>query len=226
MDMTSTDMIDQVHIDDREYAINRLKGRLAGDSDIPNTSSYRINTKNGEIKWIESYSKTITYQNKFADLALLMDVTEQKLAQEKLRESEERLKFLVSSNPAIIYTSKVAGDYGATFISDNVQKKWGYSSEDFINDSEFWLNKVHPDDREQVLKELSDLREKEGVGIYDYRFKLKDGTYHWMRDEVELLKDKDGNPIETIGSVIDITERKIAEQKLKESEEKYRHLYE
>ena len=225
MEWSPKELLNYIHPEDRKQAIEYLKGRQKGDSNLPPYSSYRTITKSGKIKWVDSYSKTITYQNKFADLALLMDVTEQKLAQEKLRESEERLKFLVSSNPAIIYTSKVAGDYGATYISDNVQKKWGYSSEDFINDSEFWLNHIHPDDKKHVLKKLSELFEKESM-VYDYRFKFKDGTYHWMRDEVELIKDKERNPIEIIGSVIDITERKIAEQKLKESEEKYRLLFE
>jgi len=158
-------------------------------------------------------------------LISMVDITERKKAEEKLKESEERFKYLVSSSPAIIYTSKISGNYGATFISDNVQNKWGYSSEAFISNSDFWLNHVHPDDKEYVLSILSDLLEKEYI-MYDYRFKLNDGTYHWMHDEVELLKDTDGNPIETIGSVIDITERKIADHKLRESEEKYRSFIE
>jgi PAS domain S-box-containing protein len=223
---TPLELIEQVYIEDREIAKNRLKGRLAGDPSLPNTASYRITAKNGEIKWVESYSKIISYQDRFADLALVMDITQDNLAKEKLKESEERLKFLVTNNPAIIYTSKVAGDFGATFISDNVQKKWGYSSEDFVSNSEFWLNHIHPDDKEHVLLALSRLIEKGHIVVYDYRFKLKDGSYRWMRDEGKLVKDEQGNPIETIGSVIDITDRKIAEQKLKESEEKYRHLFE
>jgi len=215
-----------IHPDDRNWVLEQLRKKQSGSKDYITNYQYRIINKSGEIRWLDNYSKTIDYMSKPADLISVIDITDRKNAEQMLRESEERLKFLVSSNPAIIYTSKVAGDYGATFISDNVQKKWGYSPEVFINDSEFWLNKIHPDDREHVLKEISDLFKKEGVVIYDYRFKLKDGTYHWMRDEVELLKDKEGNLIETIGSVTDITERKITEQKLIESEEKYRHLYE
>jgi PAS domain S-box-containing protein len=226
MNWTAADLIEQIFFEDREHARNRLMGRLAGKPNIPISDIYRINTKSGKTKLIESYSKTVTYQEKNANLALIMDITEQKLAQEKLKESEERLKFLVTNNPAIIYTSKVAGDYGATFISDNVQKEWGYSSEDIVSNSEFWLNHIHPDDKEHALSAVSDIIEKGRIVVYDYRFKLKDGSYRWMRDEAKLVKDEQGNPIETVGSVIDINERKIAEEKLKESEEKYRHLYE
>ena len=226
MDLSPIKIFDFVHPKDRIWVLEQLRKKQSGLKDYLTDYQFRIINRSGEIRWIDIHSRSVDYMGRPADLISVTDITERKHAEQKLKESEERFKFLVSSNPAIIYTSKVTGDYGATFISNNVQKKWGYSSEDFINDSEFWLNKVHPDDREHVLTELSDMLEKDYVGIYEYRFKLKDGTYHWMRDEIELLKDKEGNPIEIIGSVIDITERKIAEQKLKESEEKYRHLYE
>ena len=158
-------------------------------------------------------------------IAIATDITESREAEEKLRESEERLKYLVSSSPTMIYSSRASGDFGATFISENVYEQTGYTPENFIIDLEFWLSKIHPKDKERVLFELSDLPEKEHL-IYDYRFKFKDGTYHWMRDEVKLVKDENGNPIETIGSWIDITDRKMAEERIKESEEKYRHLFE
>ncbi len=226
MHLSPIKIFDLIHPKDRIWVLEQLEKKQRGLKDYLTNYQFRIINKSGEIRWIDIYSRSVDYMGRPADLISVTDITERKHAEQKLKESEERFKFLVSSNPAIIYTSKVVGDYGATFISDNVLKKWGYSSEDFMNNSEFWLNKIHPDDKEHVLTELSDLIEKEFVAIYDYRFKLKNGTYHWMRDEVELLKDNEGNPIEAIGSVIDITERKIAEQKLKESEEKYRHLFE
>ncbi|MFX1481328.1 MAG: PAS domain S-box protein, partial [Promethearchaeota archaeon] len=159
------------------------------------------------------------------DLVLisLIDITERKNAEQRLKESEERFKYLVSSSPAIIYTSKTTGDYGATFISNNVEEIWGYDPKNFIEDSEFWLNNILPDDREFVLTKLLTLEEKDHI-IYEYRLKLNDNKYHWMRDEVMLIRDEVGNPIETIGSVIDITDRVNVEQELKKSEEKYKNL--
>ncbi|MBY8982706.1 MAG: PAS domain-containing protein, partial [Candidatus Lokiarchaeota archaeon] len=153
------------------------------------------------------------------------DITELKKAEVKLRESEERFKYLVSSSPAIIYTSRITGDYGATFISDNVKNLWGYDSKSFTEDPGFWLSSVHPDDKERVLSILSELIDKEHI-IYDYRCKIMNSTYRWMRDEVYLLKDNAGNPLEAIGSEIDITDRKLSEQKLMESEEKFRSIAE
>ena len=149
------------------------------------------------------------------------NITKRKEIEEKLKESEERFKYLISSNPAVIYTSKVSGDYGATFISDNSVSLWGFEPKNFVENSEFWLDHIHPDDREPVLSILSELSDKDHI-IHDYRFKVRNDTYRWMLDEVFLIRDDSGNPKEIIGSVIDITDRKISELKLKESEEKYR----
>ena len=142
-----------------------------------------------------------------------------KITEQQLKQSKERFRYLISTSPAIIYTSRPSSDFGATFISDNVKEKWGYDPDEFIKDSNFWINHIHPNDREIVIESLSELNGKKKV-IYEYRFKLKDNTYHWMRDEVKLVVDKRGNPIETIGSVIDITKRKEAEVELLKSEKK------
>ncbi len=171
------------------------------------------------------YFEVNVYPIKEGILCIGKNATEEKEIERKLKESEERFKYLVSSNPAIIYTSKASGNYGATFISDNVEDKWGYEPDYFVKDSEFWLNHIHADDKEHVLTELSKLFDK-GHITHEYRFKLNNGTYQWMRDEVMLMRDDSGNPVEIIGSVIDITDRVKAEEKLKESEEKFRTIAE
>ncbi len=174
-----------------------------------------IKRSDDKISWVNvSAAPLIDDNNKlFGVVGTFTDISEQKLAKEKLTKSEEKFKFLISSSPTMIYTSKVSGDFGATFISKNVNEIAGYNPEDFINNSEFWIEHVHTDDKERVLSTLEELFEKEAL-IYDYRFKFADGTYHWMRDEVKLIKDKDGNPIETIGSWTDISDIKKAEEEL------------
>ena len=201
------------HSDDVKIVIDQAKKRQAGiDSDFLGYVC-RMFKKNGEMIWIQNYSTTIIFEGRNADLISAIDITERRKAEQKLKESEERFKYLVSSNPAVIYTSKITGGFGATFISDNAVKLWGYEPNNLIENSEFWLDHVHPDDQEPVLSILSELNHKDHI-IYDYRFKVSNGNYRWMRDEVYLIRDDRGNPKETIGSVIDITDRKITEQKM------------
>ncbi|MFX0102334.1 MAG: PAS domain S-box protein [Candidatus Hodarchaeota archaeon] len=143
-----------------------------------------------------------------------IDITSMKNAERARKGYEDKLKYLVSSSPTIIYTSKTSGDYATTFISENVKTITGHDPTRFIDDSEFWLKNVHPMDHKNVWKNLEILNDK-GKVSYEYRFKFKDGSYHWMRDEARIEKDDDGAPIEIIGSWSDITKQKNAEERVR-----------
>ena len=134
-----------------------------------------------------------------------------------LEKVEGRLHYLLSTSPAVTYTCEPAGDYTATFISENVTDQLGYQPDEFVEDPEFWVNHIHPHDRRRVINDLPVLFEH-GHYVHEYRFKHKDGKYRWMRDELRLVRDSKGNPTEIVGYWIDITERKQAEEALKEKE--------
>ncbi len=122
----------------------------------------------------------------------------------------ERLAHLLTRTSIVIYAAKTGGDYGATFVSDNVQKMTGYSYRSFISRPNFWFDKVHPDDREGVLSEVGRVF-KSDYHEYEYRFKHKDGHYIWVHDEMRLIRDSKGKPLEIVGYWTDITRRKELE---------------
>ncbi|GAG96954.1 unnamed protein product, partial [marine sediment metagenome] len=126
---------------------------------------------------------------------------------------EQRLKYHLSSRPTIIYTIDPSRNYTFTFISENIKNLLGYNPDEIINDPEFWISNTHPEDRERIQLSLSKLSKNENLG-YVYRFKLKNGMYHWIRDEIKIVKDEKGNPIECIGSWVDITVNKKIEEKI------------
>ena len=130
-----------------------------------------------------------------------------------------RLQHLITSSPAVLYTSNPGGDYGATFISENVKGQIGYEPQEFVNDPMFWANHIHPEDRSRILDGLSQLFEK-GFHSHEYRFQHNDGTYRWMRDELRLVLDGEGHPVEIVGYWIDIDDRKQAEQELQKAHNK------
>lgn len=155
--------------------------------------------------------------------AFVRDITEHKRAELALRQSQEHLQYLLRSSPAVIFSAKPDGDYGATYISENVSKVLGYEAWEFLADSGFWVNHTHPEDIDSVFANLPQLFEQE-VYSHEYRFLHADGTYHWLRAEMKLVKDEVGKPTEVVGYLVDISDaygqaalRQQAEEELRES---------
>lgn len=125
---------------------------------------------------------------------------------------------IISEGTTVIYIAKAFDDFAATYITPNIENQLGYTQDEFLASPEFWANHIHPDDRKRVMKELSTLFETNHY-THEYRFQHKDGSYRWMHDELTLLRNDDGSPLEIIGHWIDVTERKQAELKLIDAKE-------
>ena len=130
--------------------------------------------------------------------------------------TDQRIRQILSSSPAIVYTCKATGDFSTTFVSENIASFLGYSVQDVLANPNFWRENIHPDDRTRVFKHYSALYQ-EGHHIHEYRFRKKDGHYLWVLDELRLIRDSEGNPDEIVGSWLDITKRKQAEEALFEA---------
>ncbi len=132
----------------------------------------------------------------------------------------EHVLSLLTGSPTMIYTARAAGDFGATSITENITSQLGYLPSEFLQYASFWVDHIHPDDRERTLSGLGKLFER-GSFSHEYRFEHKDGSYRWMHDQLQLLLDDQGEPVEIVGYWIDITERKRTEVALRESEERF-----
>ena len=155
----------------------------------------------------------------YALCGIVTDITELKRAEATLRIVEARQRVLLRSTPVVIYSCKVTGNYGATFVSENVVEQLGYRPADFTDDPEFWVNHIHPDDRSHIMADLSTIFQSDHQ-VHEYRFLRKDGTYCWLHDEVRVIRDESGAPLEMIGFQIDVSQRKQAEEQLRQSEER------
>lgn len=147
------------------------------------------------------------------------DITERINAQENLRKNSERMRHMLSSNPAVIYTSKATPPFQWTFISENVFVLTGFHPSDFLTNDNFWTDHLHPDDQGDASPSL-DKCIKKGHCVAEYRFRCKDGNYIWILDETRIIYDKNGKPVELIGYWVDITNRKKADQELLVAKEK------
>ena len=125
--------------------------------------------------------------------------------------AQERLKRLLRSSPAVIYSFKASGDFAPTFVSENISDVLGYAPAEYLEDPSFWRDRVHPDDLARVEDAISKFFQN-GVHTVEYRFRRKDGSYCWVNDEQHLVRGVDGKPLEIVGSWSDITARKAAEE--------------
>jgi PAS domain S-box-containing protein len=157
--------------------------------------------------------------------ALEQREVQHKQAAEALMAAKAQLQQLLTANPAMIYSAEPGGDYAATFISENIKTQLGYEPQEILDNPKFWADHIHPEDTPRVFAGLPRLFEQ-GSLAHEYRFQHQDGTYRWMHDEMKLVRDEAGNPLELVGFWIDITERVQAEEALRESEEKFRTLAE
>ena len=79
--------------------------------------------------------------------------SERKRVDKQILAAHERLQYLLSSTAVVIYAAKPSGEYGATFISENVARMVGYNPEEFIRDSNFWFDHIHPEDQPIISEE-------------------------------------------------------------------------
>lgn len=141
------------------------------------------------------------------------NITERRRAEEEIISAKARLQYLLTCNPAIIYSCEMGGSYPATFVSDNAKTLFGYEAREFTENPDFWADHIHPEDRPRIFADLSRLFEK-GHHLHEYRFLHKDGTYRWVRDELKLVRDEKGSPLEIIGYMADITRERQLEEEL------------
>ena len=123
--------------------------------------------------------------------------------------TKERLTYLLSTSPSVIFSLEGNESGNFTYMSDNVFSLLGYEPDKFLKEPSFWLSLIHPDDLRYVkLKVLSVLREKNI--IYKYRILHKNGEYRWIYDERKFI----GDGKEIIGSWLDISALQEAEELL------------
>ena len=177
----------------------------------------KIQNKQGQIR-IWEYGTT--YLSSLADgrqisLGMVYDVTEERLALESLQESESRFRLMADSAPMMIWqTEKING---ATFFNKTWIDFIGKPVEELLNYG--WVNFVHPDDRVKVVESfINNTFLQTSKQVLEFRLKKHNGQYRWIYNRGTPRFTEKGDFIGFISSSLDITERKIAEEKIKESE--------
>ena len=141
-----------------------------------------------------------------------VDITERRELEKQYLRAQQRLREVVVSSPAVLFTLSVNADRigRITWVSGNLPAVLGYSKEAALEPG-WWLANVHPEDQ-RVIEAESD-RELFARGHYagESRFRHADGGYRWIRSDIRLIRDDAGRPVEAVGAWTDITQGKQSE---------------
>jgi PAS domain S-box-containing protein len=154
---------------------------------------------------------------------IAINITERKAIEGRLRESERFLKGINEAAPNLLYIFDLV-ERRNIYIGPQIFPLLGFSVEEVrANDSRIFAEMFHPDDLARIGEHHDHIRSAREDGIFtiEYRMRHADGGWRWFtsRDTI-FARDEGGNPVQILGSAIDITERKLAEERSRESEEK------
>jgi PAS domain S-box-containing protein len=186
---------------------------------------YVGNKKGGESIIILVNAEIIEIEDEKCVLTTILDISFQKYIENALLSSEERYKKLVDSVTDYIYSVKLkSGKPETTVHSQGCVAVTGYTSEDYANDPHLWIRMVYDDDKRAVFELGENILTGKDISALEHRIIHKNGSIKWVRNTPVPHFDKQGKITAYDGLITDITERKLAEEALRMSEERYRTL--
>jgi PAS domain S-box-containing protein len=217
-------MVDEItHADDLSVSheqFTRLKrGEIASYS-----LEKRYVRKDGAPIWAELF---VSLQQGAAgepaySIAVLQDISPRKRLEEELRESEHRWRSLTEALPQLVWSAKPDG--GCDYFSTQWTQHTGVPESQLLGWS--WLEVLHPDDREPTRRIWTESVTGRGAYDVEYRVRRSDGEYRWFKTRGVPIRDGEGNIFKWFGTCTDITDAKLIEEALRESEERFRNYFE
>ena len=201
---------DRVHEDDRERLMDAM--RVARNKLEAFSEDFRVVWQDGTVHWLRSRGQYYYGADGKPErmLGISVDITQSKQAEQMLRESEERFRLVANSAPVMIWMSGV--DRLCTYLNQAWLDFTGRSLEAELGDG--WKEGLHPEDLKRSFDIESKAVERREPYQMHYRVRRHDGEYRWILNSGVPRFNEDGSFAGFIGSAIDVTERKLAEQAL------------
>ena len=205
---------DTIHPEDLDRVLAESeRSVLTGE---PFRIEYRVVHGDGRVVWIREDAVLVADEvgRPLHWLGTMLDVTELMLTQAELRDARSKYGALVEQIPAIVYVDAADEDMSTLYVSPQIQEILGYSAQEYIDDPGLWERILHPDDREDAMATYLRGRESGEPFVFEYRLLARDGRIVWFRDSAIVLTDPAGRPESIQGVMLDITERKEAEERI------------
>jgi len=200
------------HPDDIEGIYNEVDKALA--QGLPFHLIYRIRHSSGEWRWLEEHG-TGVFDEESGDLqfleGFLYDITLRHRAQETLRESERRYRFLAQNSMDIIARLDIEGRF--VYLSPAVKTLLGLEPEAMVNNSVYEF--VHPDELAEVQAFHEEIRGKTGRYNLEHRLRHANGLYPWLETSLHVMINEVTKQWEAIAVMRDVTERRRLREQIR-----------
>ncbi len=215
-----------LHPDDVERCLELV--RRHNTEGIPLDFEYRMRAADGTWRWVRDQATVVRDETGRPVLSqgLMTDITELKEAQERLREAEERYRAIVEHIPAAVYMDRPDTSMQTIYASPQIERILGVSPEAYARSPGLWLELIDPSQREEIQRSYLRAIEERRPWAAEYLVHTPDGRDVWVHDETTFVTDERGEPLFIQGVLYDITERKLAEEALRESERREREAAE
>jgi two-component system, cell cycle sensor histidine kinase and response regulator CckA len=217
-DMIERPFVDFIHEEDRELVLIRHRRRIAGE-EVPDSYDFRLISSGGKVLWVNIKAARIQWEGKSATLNLLSEITDRKLAEEALRESEEKYRSLHES--AGIGIEYYSPDGVILSFNTLAARYMNGKPEDFCGKS---IYDIYPKDiADFYFARIKKSADSDIPQEYEDRIE-QPGEVKWFQSVLTRIVDRNKKVIGVQKISADLTKSKIAEELLRESEEKYRLL--
>ncbi|MGM0787324.1 MAG: PAS domain-containing protein, partial [Thermodesulfobacteriota bacterium] len=220
--LVGKNVMDFVHPEDINRAIEAYNEFVAGND--PPRIQFRCRCKDGSYMWTETRGTVLTDENGNPDKIVLSsrDITERKRTEDALREQTELFQKISDNMFDLISIADIEGNYKYIGSSRNLL---GYDPETLVGKN--FMEFIHPEDADEITSVFDEaLKRGEKVRKVEYRYKTAGGSYSWLETIGKIIMGESGSPEELIFSTRDITDRKQAEEALRETELRFRTVLE
>ena len=210
MQTSRLELLNRIHPDDRDQVAAEL-ARITPENPV-STIRYRFVRSDGSAIWLERSARGF-FDDKGrlqSTIGVVADITDRKKAEQSLLESEERFRLVANTAPVLIWMA--GADKLCTYFNQPWLEFTGRPLEADLGNG--WTEVVHPDDRSTLLDTYTQVFDRRGRFEMEYRLRRHDGEYRWVSDLGVPRFNPDGSFAGYIGSCMDVTERKIAEEAL------------
>ncbi|MBV6621603.1 MAG: PAS domain S-box protein [Rivularia sp. (in: Bacteria)] len=194
------------------------------DDDIVETE-YRLRHADGSWHWFYSWDTVFTRNPDGSARQLIgtaLDITNRKQIQEELWLTNERFQLASRAVDSVIYDWDIT--FNSVIRTEGITTILGYSLEEVEPTIEWWMQLVHPEDKNNLFQPLQAVIANQDYYTFEYRVRHKDGQYCYVLDKGLVVRNSEYQPIRVVGSMTDITKRKQAQIALSESEAKYKRI--